>query len=71
MFNAIKRFFREWEINMTLFERVEALEATSASLVTDVAALKAAPAGVDNTAAIAAVEAEVKALAALVGTPKA
>lgn len=56
---------------MTLFERIEALEPVVAQLQTDVAILKAAPAGADNIAAIAAVEAQVTALAALVGTPAA
>lgn len=56
---------------MTLFQRIEAIEPVVAQLQTDVTALKAAPAGVDNTAAIAAVEAQVTALAALVGTPAA
>ena len=52
------------DILMTLFEMVEALQA-------DVATLKAAPAAVDQTAAIAAVDKKVTDLAALVGTPAA
>lgn len=54
---------------MTLFTRIEAIEPALVALQADVEMLKAAPVGVDNTAAINAVDAKVDALAALVGTP--
>ena len=54
---------------MTLFQRIEAIEPAVAQLQTDVSALKAAPAGSVTPDQLAAVEAQVTALAALVGTP--
>lgn len=71
--HKIKNWFHsnEKEILMTLFTRVEAIEPALAAVQADVAALKALPAAVDQTAAIAAVEKKVDDLAALVGTPAA
>lgn len=58
----------EREILMTLFQRIETIESALIQAQTDIAALKNEN-GPDQSAAIAAVDAKVDALAALVGTP--
>lgn len=53
---------------MTIFQRLEAIEPILAQLQTDIVSLKNQPVNVTSEQ-LAAVEAQVTALAALVGTP--
>lgn len=56
---------------MTLFQRIEAIEPALAAVQADIATLKSTPASGVTADQLAAVEAQVTALAALVGTPAA
>jgi len=65
----IYHHFHERELLMTIFSRLEALEPLVAQAQADIAALKAAPSSGVTADQLAAVQTQVDALRADVGTP--